>query len=220
MAAPRGGASAGAGAGEKLADRDDDGVPDVCDWCPGEPGINRGDHFYGRGCPFVDAFHSEGDAIRALSVALGASGAWRVFDANGVYRYGAAPAPSKLPRPIDHVAHAMNGAAGLRFFVIGHAAPNEPDPEAAARRRAQAVVEALVAAGVPRNRLLERSAGAMHPVYASGGIVDSAASRRVTFDVDRDRMHRRAWNKQTREVDYVPRGELPSCPSWWLAKAM
>jgi outer membrane protein OmpA-like peptidoglycan-associated protein len=165
-------------------DRDGDGVPDVCDWCPGAPGIDRVEHPYGRGCPYTDSFHTEVDDFVQLTV---------IFPRDA----------TTLGQSVDRIVAAMNALPHNKFFVIGHAAPGEHDVDAIAVRRAQVVIEALVAAGIGRERLIEQSAGASHPSDVGG---------RAEFDVDYDRGRSRAWDVSSRSTYSVPLGELPTCP--------
>jgi hypothetical protein len=160
-------------------DSDNDGVPDVCDHCPREPGVNSADHPYGRGCPWIDAFVGEHDALYPLGPK---------------FRRGSATVSGDLA----DVIREMQTKPADRFFVIGHASEDEPDPVALGLRRAEAVASMLEAGGVSRSRLEIHSAGATHPELG-----DSVARRRVTFDLFHDHARRRAWDEARHDVEWV-----------------
>jgi hypothetical protein len=101
-------------------------VPDVCDWCPGQPGIDRVDHPTGRGCPYIDCF---GEIDVEIPFARNRSD----------------------PPSVTTIAGAMKTYG--RVFVVGHAAADERDPTQLAEARAQSVVAALVAAGMDASAL-------------------------------------------------------------------
>lgn len=170
------------------ADSDHDGVPDACDRCPREPGVDRADHPYGRGCPWLDAF-GEPNAYLQPPIA---------------FRKGSAA----LDRSLASLALEMKRHTGERFFVVGNASTDEPDPEALAIARARAVADALAAAGVDPASIEVHSAGATRPEYDPGIGPNLAQSRRVVLDVSRDHSRNRAWLEDRREVDYIPYPDL------------
>jgi outer membrane protein OmpA-like peptidoglycan-associated protein len=82
---------------------------------------------------------------------------------------------------LAHVAeiHARNRET--RLIVRGHADPNEPEPDALAKRRAEAVAAALVQLGVAKEDLDVRSYGAKLPLTRNA--VQAEQNRRVDFEV-------------------------------------
>ncbi len=136
-----------------IADRDGDGVPDDCDYCPGQPGIDRADHPYGRGCPYIDQFTS--------TVAF--AGAPITFTSGLSYT-----------RALDDVARGMKADTSVTFFVVGHATPEEPNAEALALQRAETIRVALVALGVAASSV--QAFGAT-PSHFQGKSVSFDASR-------------------------------------------
>jgi hypothetical protein len=161
-----------------IADADDDGVPDDCDYCPHQPGINRSDHPYGRGCPYVDQFTS--------TVAF--AGAPIVFTTGLFYL-----------RSLDAIARGMKeNASSVTFFVIGHATPEEPDPDALALQRAEVIRAALVALGVAPSSV--RAFAARPSRYFP--------EKSVSFDSSHDSARERVWDPVRREVVFVPLPDL------------
>jgi hypothetical protein len=114
-------------AAASAVDSDGDGVPDDCDYCPRQPGIDRADHPYGRGCPYIDQFVSTVEFVGA-PIAFGSG--------------------LSYTRSLDAIASGMRADAHVTFFVIGHATPDEPNAGALALQRAETIRSALVALGV------------------------------------------------------------------------
>lgn len=122
-----------------IADRDGDGVPDECDYCPGEPGIDRADHPYGRGCPWIDQFVSTVEfAGPPVAFTSGLS----------------------YTRSLDAVAAGMKANAHVTFFLVGHATPDEPNADRLSLQRAETIRSALVALGVAPSSMQAFGAGA------------------------------------------------------------
>lgn len=177
-------------------DADRDGAKDVCDHCPMEQGINRPDHPHGRGCPYIDAFADSGEFLRGKAV---------------LFARDSAKLPPRAPEALGPVASEMTKQpAHLRFFVIGHATPEERDPEGLSERRAAEVVAALVALGVDRARLEPHGAGASHPVFSGEPRgADATKSRRVELDIDYNHARPRHWSAERKQVEAVVPKDLP-----------
>jgi len=82
---------------------------------------------------------------------------------------------------VARVAELLGDAPGPRFTVAGYAADTPGPPEVAQRlseRRAQVVVDALVAAGVRRERLVVAGRGSADP------LATPAQSRRVEITAE------------------------------------
>ncbi len=119
----------------ELVDTDHDDVPDVCDWCPREPGINRVDHPFGRGCPYVDCFGGSDD----LSISFARN-------------------QTDPPAQLEVVAHQLEVSS--RIVIVGHASADEKDPERISEERAQKVMNRLVSGGIDASQLEAHGAGA------------------------------------------------------------
>ena len=85
---------------------------------------------------------------------------------------------------LDRVAAAIKGTGGTLIEVAGHTtASGDPNGDfLLSYARSTAVIEELVARGVPEDQLEVRADGATDPVRR-GGTIDGPASRRVTFTV-------------------------------------
>lgn len=177
-------------------DGDGDGVKDVCDHCPMQPGIDRPEHPHGRGCPHIDAFADSGEFLRNATVIFGRD---------------SAKAPPRAPEALRDVASGMvKLPAHIRFFVIGHATPEERDPDALSERRAAEIVSALVALGVDRARLEPHGAGAARPVFSGEPRGPTLPrSRRVELDLSHNHARQRHWSAERKEVEDVIPEDLP-----------
>ncbi len=85
---------------------------------------------------------------------------------------------------LDRIAAAIKGTGGTLIEVAGHTT-SSGDPNAdflLSYARSAAVIDELVARGVPEDQLEIRADGATDPVM-QGGAVDGPASRRVTLTV-------------------------------------
>lgn len=122
----------------------------------------------------------------------GARAAALQIDLDGVVaatRIGFAPGSTEVS-PLSgptfaRVAEAIEGRPGLVVVVRGHTDSGGSDVANlfVSQARAEAVVDALVARGVPRTRLIARGVGATEPVEIEG-VEDPVASRRVDFVVE------------------------------------
>ena len=87
---------------------------------------------------------------------------------------------------IRQAADAIEGApAGTRVEVGGHT-DNQGDAagnQLLSERRARAVADALIAAGVPADRLAARGFGSNRPVGDNGTEAGRAANRRIGYEV-------------------------------------
>jgi outer membrane protein OmpA-like peptidoglycan-associated protein len=182
-----------------LADLDHDRVPDVCDHCPGEPGIDRGDHPHGRGCPYVDAFQDSAAFLRDVTFEFSKS--------------SASLSEAGVRRARELAPNLIGRDDGLRFFVLGNVSPDEVEDPTLGQRRAEAVVAALVEAGVDPAFLMAHDAQVASPVYdASRQNIDAPRSRRVTLDASRTHALGQVWNAERRQVENIVNGELETCP--------
>jgi outer membrane protein OmpA-like peptidoglycan-associated protein len=72
---------------------------------------------------------------------------------------------------LDQVASTVSSVPAVEpLEVLGYVGPGEPRPRALALARATAVLDALVARGLPRDRLLARDSG-RHELREPGGVV-------------------------------------------------
>jgi outer membrane protein OmpA-like peptidoglycan-associated protein len=170
-------------------DSDHDGVPDACDYCPREPGYDRPDHPYGRGCPYIDSFGDSGEFLRVPIV------------------FGKNQASTHVV--LTDIATEMQKRSN-HFFVVGHATADETDPEALALRRAQTIATALAAAGVDPSKLEVHSAGVVRPIYVPAANVDVVKSRRVELDIDRNYGRNQVWVDERKTIE--PKALPDLCP--------
>lgn len=98
----------------------------------------------------------------------------KIYFAHGDAEVATAAAPV-----IAGIAGALQDHPRLRLRIIGHAAKNERHGDPLSARRAAAVRDALVAAGIAADRLEVTSVGTGRPASAS----DDEANRRVEFEV-------------------------------------
>lgn len=121
-------------------DNDHDRIVDVCDLCPNEPETYNGGCDE-DGCPDHGRVCIEESSIQIL-------------DYVHFRRNRADITPESIPL-LDAIAATMNGNPQITLIaVIGQTEAHERQREALALRRAEAVLEALVARGVPRDRLV------------------------------------------------------------------
>ena len=78
--------------------------------------------------------------------------------------------------------HESNRREGVRLIVRGHADPGEPEPEAIARARAEAVVARLVELGLAEHELDVRVYASQLPITRDP--TRAALNRRVDFELD------------------------------------
>jgi outer membrane protein OmpA-like peptidoglycan-associated protein len=156
------------------ADRDGDGIPDDKDQCPEAPETINGCRD-DDGCP---------DRI-----VVGPLRRWPKILDQIFFAAGSAKVRSAEPPHVDMIAVVaatlkMNPDIGP-IEVRGHAAPNERQPARLSEARAVAVLEGLVARGVPRERLSARGLGASQPACAHDNEECWSRSRRVEFSLVR-----------------------------------
>jgi outer membrane protein OmpA-like peptidoglycan-associated protein len=160
-------------------DNDFDGVLDIADKCPNEPETYNG--FEDEdGCP--DTVPADVDALRGTIEGL-------------VYTEGETAVRDSAHPALRKIARTMAAHPNIRVVLVGHtddrearqlatgepAAPPDLDALSAdlARARAQAVKNALVAAGVPAPRILIDGKGADEPVADNARPRGRLANRRV-----------------------------------------
>ena len=121
-------------------DNDRDHIVDACDLCPNEPEVYNGSCDE-DGCP--DRSHI---CVETSSIAI----------IEYIYFRAGSGAISPASAPIlDALAATMQGNPQITLVaVIGQIDPHEPRGSGLALRRAQAVLEALVLRGTPRDRLV------------------------------------------------------------------
>jgi outer membrane protein OmpA-like peptidoglycan-associated protein len=151
-------------------DNDRDGIEDYCDMCP-----NEGETWNGAsdedGCP--DSFPPmlANDPIVILDTVA--------------FPHGSATVTADATRLLEDVAALLLGNPQVRRVGIhGHTDRRERDGAALSRQRAQAVHDALVAAGVSADRLLVYGDGSGRPRDPGRSAAAQAANRRVRFDVE------------------------------------
>jgi len=154
-------------------DRDGDGIPDDRDECPDAPeNVNgcRDDD----GCPdqFVAIYPNR--RVEILDKIFFAAGSAKLRTTE----------PPHVDLLVDAVAAAlkMNPELGP-IEVRGHAALDERNAASLAYRRATAVVAALIARGVARERLVAHGVGATSPVCSQRSEACQSQNRRVEFVV-------------------------------------
>lgn len=145
-------------------DNDGDRILDVDDMCPNDAesynGIEDQDGCPDRGRVVIEESHLE------------------ILDAIHFTRGSAQIQPRSLPI-VDAVAATLNGNPQVNAVAVeGHAATGERGAGSLARRRAQAVVDALVSRGVSAGRLSVISHGTSRPLGRS-----AEQNRRVSFNI-------------------------------------
>ena len=152
-------------------DRDGDGIPDDKDQCPDAPETVNGCRDE-DGCPDRTVVQPPRWRAEILD---------RVFFTAGSAKIRSAE-PLRGDLLVDAVAAALKMHPDLGpIEVRGHAAPHERQPARLAEARAVAVLEGLVARGVPRERLAARGLGATLPACTSRNEECWSQSRRVEF---------------------------------------
>lgn len=151
-------------------DNDQDRILDVDDQCPNEPETYNGTEDE-DGCPDRGTVMIEENQILIL---------------DKIYFRNRETAISSRSRPIlDAVAATLNGNPQITSVLIqGHAAQNERGAWAISAARADAVREALVAAGVSASRLQARSFGNTQRIDPGSGESAHARNRRVEFRIE------------------------------------
>jgi OOP family OmpA-OmpF porin len=147
-------------------DGDGDGIADADDKCPTEP-ETKNQYQDEDGCP---------DQLVRITCCRDPVREYVQF------RKGSAR-PRRASAILDEVAKTMAAHPELTLVaVVGHASADERRADELGQRRAEAVVEALVARGVERERLMTLSEGAGKPL-AHGK--HDPRNRRVEFNIVR-----------------------------------
>jgi outer membrane protein OmpA-like peptidoglycan-associated protein len=148
-------------------DNDKDRILDKDDKCPNEPETYNGFED-DDGCPDRGRVVISHSSLEILDNIYFISGSAEI------------KAPS-LPI-VDAVAATMKGNPSIRLMEVGgHAADNEKDPDGLGMRRAVAIVAALAARGVERDRLRVNTYGATRPARPGSDDKARAVNRRVGF---------------------------------------
>ncbi|MEQ8452735.1 MAG: OmpA family protein [Sandaracinaceae bacterium] len=151
-------------------DNDGDRILDVDDRCPCQPETyNGGDDE--DGCPDECRVLLVDDRILILEKIY--------FDPN---QAEIRPRASPI---LDAIAQVLMAHEEVRHVTLhGHASRGERNAQALSEARAQNVMAALVARGVPTERLAAVGHGRQRPVAAPGTPEAAERNRRVDFDVD------------------------------------
>jgi outer membrane protein OmpA-like peptidoglycan-associated protein len=162
-------------------DNDNDRVLDIADKCPNEV-ENLNGFADDDGC--IDAVPAEVDSLKGTIEGL-------------IYGEGETNVRDSAQRSIANVAKIMTAHPSIRVVLIGHTDDREanafvtppeegqPAPDITtiatdlARARAEAVRQALVAAGIPAGRMVIDGIGAEEPVTDNNSPKGRLANRRV-----------------------------------------
>ncbi len=144
------------------ADRDNDGVPDVDDACPDEPG-HASPKPGSNGCPQV-----------VVSVCLSIVAPPKMtFPMNGV-----TPSSTTL---VDDVARILVNNPQVNVTVEGHT--DNGEPPSLGQQRADVVKALLVKRGVAQTRMMTSNAGSTKPIAPNTTEAGRAKNRRVELIV-------------------------------------
>jgi OOP family OmpA-OmpF porin len=134
------------------ADEDRDGVPDDRDQCPGTWGVEVDEN----GC----------EPVRLKTVFFGVESAILTAHARG---------------KLDETVEVLNRYPDLQVDIAGHADSTGPEEfnQALSERRAEAVRQYLVQAGIDASRLSTRGYGESQPIGPNDTFVGRADNRRV-----------------------------------------
>ncbi|MGE3636882.1 MAG: OmpA family protein, partial [Sandaracinaceae bacterium] len=127
----------------------------ACDYCPNEPETYNGFEDV-DGCP--DAPHVSITSSMRIQIIE------RIY-----FRRGSSTIEPHNAPVLDTIAQVMNEQPSIRLVeLVGGASQDERHPESLSRRRAEAVMQALIDRGVDPARLRVRAAGTREPVAAPG----------------------------------------------------
>ncbi len=149
-------------------DADSDGIADEQDACPKEPGTASADPKK-NGCPQL--------------VAIETMGATVVMQAIHFLRGNAKVLRESFPLVDEVVAVLKQNPNVLRVEVAGFASADEPDARELSLRRANAVRQRMVSAGIDDKRLVARGYGATLPVADDHTSQGREANRRVEYRI-------------------------------------
>jgi len=162
-------------------DNDNDRVLDIADTCPGEAETING-YMDDDGC--ADSVPADVDGIRGTVEGL-------------IYAEGETVVRDSAQKNMQKIAKVMADHPSVKIVLVGHTddreakafaeapAEGQPPPDIAtiatdlARARAEAVRQALVAAGVPAGRIVVDGVGAEDPVAENTTAKGRLANRRV-----------------------------------------
>lgn len=161
-------------------DNDGDRVLDIADQCEGQLETLNG-YLDDDGCP--DSVPAEVDALRGSIEGL-------------LYAEGETAVRASANKYIEEIAKVMRAHPSIRVVLVGHTddreanafatpVPGQPPPDVSqiavdlARARAEAVRQALVAAGIPVGRIVVDGVGPIEPVADNDTSKGRLANRRV-----------------------------------------
>ncbi|APR83259.1 outer membrane protein OmpA [Minicystis rosea] len=152
-----------------VADSDRDGVPDEIDACPNEPGPVSPDPKR-NGCPSMGVVVSQGEVVVLQTIRF-AKGATRI--------------QAESRAIVTELARLLGEHPEIRkVSVQGHASLDEQSPQRLGKSRAEAVIDALVAAKVERARLVATSFGRDRPLDDNARAAGRERNRRVDFHIE------------------------------------
>jgi outer membrane protein OmpA-like peptidoglycan-associated protein len=149
-------------------DTDGDGIADAEDACPNEPGVSSEDPAR-RGCP-------------AGVVVVETMG--MVILEQIHFRRDDSTLPSESFPIVDATIAVMKARPEVgQVEVGGHASPDEPSAQRLSERRAEAVLDRMVAAGIDPKRLVTRGYGSSKPIAENRDTTGREQNRRVEFRI-------------------------------------
>jgi outer membrane protein OmpA-like peptidoglycan-associated protein len=149
-------------------DSDHDGIPDVSDACPQEPGAPSTNPA-ANGCPKLVVVESVGELVILEQVHFARGDRTVVQESFPI---------------IDETIKALQANPQLpRVAVEGHASSDEPGAQALSETRAKAVLARITAAGIDPQRLVVRGYGSTRPIDDNKTSDGRAHNRRVEFRV-------------------------------------
>jgi outer membrane protein OmpA-like peptidoglycan-associated protein len=147
-------------------DRDQDGVPDNVDRCPDVAGLL--DHW---GCPAYKKLVIQGDKLQLKE---------KLY-----FAWDQAVLQDESFPVLDEVVQALNDNKGFRVQVEGHASSEGTydHNQTLSEKRAEAVLDYLVAHGIDKGRLFAKGFGSSIPLDTNATIAGRENNRRVEFVV-------------------------------------
>ena len=149
------------------ADRDNDGMPDISDRCPDIPGPI--DNF---GCPTYKRLTIKKDKLELNE---------KLF-----FAFDKATLEEESFPVLDEVVRALQDNPGFQVQVDGHtdAVGSEQHNQTLSERRAQTVVDYLVAHGIDKSRLVAKGFASKEPIDSNATVEGREKNRRVEFFIN------------------------------------